>query len=326
MGRLLHFKIDWFLAGLGAAAGLAWVFPAPGAAGGWLHPEMLARAGVALVFFLHGLGLSFAALKAGAVKWRLHLVVQGCTFLFFPLLGILLLWLAGGRVGGDLRTGIFYLCALPSTVSSSVAMTAAARGNVAAAVFNASLSGVLGVVLTPLWMGWLPGSGGHALPLGPVIVDLVCWLVLPLVAGQVARRWLGAWAGRRGAWVNAVDRGIILLLVHLSFCDSVARGVWAGQGWLAPVVAVAAAGGVFGVVLLAAGAVCDRLGFAPADRIAAVFCGSKKSLASGVPMAQIIFAGDPGLGVILLPVMVYHPLQLVVCGVLAGRWARRRGE
>ncbi|OAM87570.1 bile acid:sodium symporter [Termitidicoccus mucosus] len=326
MGRLSRFKIDWFLIGLGVATALAWLFPGPGAEGGWMHPEILTKAGVALIFFLHGLALSFAALKSGALKWRLHLVVQLCTFLFFPLLGILLLWLAGDHVAGNLRTGIFYLCALPSTVSSSIAMTAAARGNVPAAVFNATLSSMIGVVLTPLWMSWLLKTGGHSLPLGPVILDLVLWLVLPLVAGQALRPLLGAWAGRNKSLINKVDRGTILLLVYTSFCDSVKWGVWSEHGWLTLVFAVVVAGAVFYAVLFATGAVCNRLGFTPPDRIAAVFCGSKKSLASGVPMAQIIFAGNPGLGMILLPIMIYHPLQLIICGALAGRWAKREGE
>ena len=178
---------DWFLIGMVVAVGLAWLWPEPGAHGGWLHPDILVKAGVALIFFLHGVLLSFAALKAGALRWPLHLVVQGCTFLFFPLLGLGLLALAGGWLAPDLRLGFFYLCALPSTVSSSVALTAAARCNVPAAVFNATLSSLLGVVLTPLWVGVLLKTGGQTLPLGEVILDLVKWLLLPLALGQARR-------------------------------------------------------------------------------------------------------------------------------------------
>ena len=143
---------DWFLTGMAAAVGLAWLLPGPGAKGGSLHPELLNKLGVSLIFFLHGLVLSFQALAAGTRKWRLHLLVQSSTFVLFPALGLGLLAAAGPRLAPDLRTGLFFLCALPSTVSSSVALTAAARGNVAAAVFNATLSSLLGVVLTPLWL------------------------------------------------------------------------------------------------------------------------------------------------------------------------------
>jgi solute carrier family 10 (sodium/bile acid cotransporter), member 7 len=321
----MKIKLDWFLVGMVVAVGMAWLLPDPGARGGILHPELLNRAGVALLFFLHGVALSFSALKAGTLRWPLHLVVQACTFLLFPALGLGLLSLAGGRIEPDLRLGFFYLCALPSTVSSSIAMTAAARGNVPAAVFNATLSSLLGIFLTPLWVGWMVRSGGRSLPMGQVVADLLIWLVLPLVLGQLARPWLGRWAARHKTLLHVVDRATILILVYTSFCDSVKWGVWSGHGLGIVLVTVAGSAVLFSLVLVLVGAACDALGFTPEDRIAAVFCGSKKTLASSVPMAQLIFGAHPGLSLILLPIMIYHPLQLVVCGVLAGRWARRRG-
>src|SRR5882724_3657350 len=169
----MKFKPDWFLLGMVAATALAWAFPAPGAGGGWLHPEILTKAGIALIFFLHGLALSFDALKAGTLRWPLHLLVQSSTFLIFPLLGLALNAALGDHVGPELKLGLFYLCALPSTVSSSVAMTGAARGNVAGAVFNATLSSLLGVFLTPLWIAVVLRTSGHAPSIGPVIWDLV---------------------------------------------------------------------------------------------------------------------------------------------------------
>ena len=316
-------KFDWFLAGMVVAVLLAWLVPDPGARGGSLHPEILTKAGVALIFFLHGVALSFAALKAGTLRWPLHLVVQGCTFLFFPLLGLALFWLAGDRIAGDLKLGFFYLCALPSTVSSSVAMTAAARGNVSAAVFNATLSSLLGVFLTPLWVGLLLQSGGNPMPMGKVILDLVIWLVLPLIVGQLCRPLLGAWAARNKKFIHVVDRATILLLVYTSFCDSMKQGVWSGQGIGTVSLTLVVSALIFSAVLSAVGWMCDRLGFPVEDRIAAVFCGSKKTLASGVPMAQLIFGANPGLSLILLPILIYHPLQLIIGGALASRWARR---
>lgn len=316
-------KFDWFLCGLALAAGLAFLFPEPGAEGGWMHPEPLTKAGVALIFFLNGAGLSFAALRAGAMRWRLHTVVQLCTFLVFPVLGLGMFFLLKRLAPGELGLGFFYLCALPSTVSSSVALTAAAKGNVPAAVFNATLSSLLGVVLTPLWVGVVLKSTGEVLPLGEVLLDLCVWLVLPLVVGQLSRPLTGAWIAGHKALVNKVDRGTILLLVYTSFCDSVAGGVWSSQGWDVLLWTLAGTAALFFLVLRISDAASRRLGFAEEDRIAAVFCGSKKTLASGVPMAQLIFVGHPGLGLILLPIMIYHPLQLIICSVLAGRWARR---
>jgi sodium/bile acid cotransporter 7 len=319
----MKFVFDWFLVGMAAAVGLAWLFPDPGAHGGRLHPELLNRAGVALLFFLHGVALSFSDLKAGTLRWPLHLLVQVCTFLLFPILGLGLLWLVGDRLAPDLRLGFFYLCALPSTVSSSVAMTAAARGNVPAAVFNATLSSLLGIFLTPLWIGWMVRSGGRSLPLNQVILDLLLWMLLPLIVGQLSRPWLGAWAARHKKAIHVVDRATILLLVYTSFCDSVKWGVWSGHGVDNILITLSGAAVLFFAVLVLVGAACDALGFNAEDRVAAVFCGSKKTLASGVPMAQLIFGTHPGLSLILLPIMIYHPLQLVVCGVLASRWARR---
>ncbi|MCX6937394.1 MAG: bile acid:sodium symporter [Verrucomicrobia bacterium] len=314
---------DWFIYGLALAAGLAWLFPAPGAHGGWLHPELLTKAGVALIFFLNGAGISFAALRAGALRWKLHTVVQVCTFLVFPLIGLAGLAVFKRWLPGDLGLGFFYLCALPSTVSSSVALTAAARGNVPAAVFNATLSSLLGVVLTPLWVGVVLKTSGEVMPMGKVLLDLFRWLVLPLMIGQLCRPLLAAWITKNKALVSKIDRVTILLLVYTSFCDSVVAGVWSGQGVSTLAWTVAGATGLFFLVMNLVNAVSRRLGFNEEDRIAAVFCGSKKTLASGVPMAQLIFGAHPGMGLILLPIMIYHPLQLIICSVLAGRWAAR---
>ena len=316
-------KVDWFMWGLAAAVALAFSFPDPGAHGGVLHPELLVKGGVALIFFLHGLALSFDSLKAGTLRWPLHLLVQSCTFLFFPLLGLLLLKALGGALPADLRLGFFYLCALPSTVSSSVAMTAAARGNVPVAVFNATLSSLLGIFLTPLWVGAVAQSGGQSIPLGHVIFDLVLWLLLPLVVGQLLRPWLGAWATSHKPLISVVDRGTILVLVYTSFCESVKQGVWTKYGATVLLTTLCGALLLFTVVFFAMRAACEKLRVPLSDQSAVIFCGTKKTLASGVPMASLIFGTNPGLGLILLPIMIYHAMQLILCGFLAGRWAQR---
>ncbi len=324
-------KPDWFLIGMAAAAGLAWLFPGPGAKGGFLHPELLTKAGVALIFFLNGLGLSFAALQAGLLRWKVHIAVQSSTFLLFPLVGFGLAALAARWASPELALGFFYLCALPSTVSSSVALTAAARGNVPAAVFNAGASNLLAVGLTPLWVGLYLGRAGQggadvaaaSAPGGEVVLDLIKWLVLPLVVGQLCRPWLGAWAARNKRFTQRIDRGTILLLVYTSFCDSVKEGVWTGQGAGVLILTLVGSAVLFAAVFAFVNVLSRVFGLTSADRIAAVFCGSKKSLASGVPMARLIFGANPALSLILLPIMIYHPLQLVLCSALAARWAKR---
>lgn len=317
---------DWFLPAMVLATLLAWAFPEPGAAGGWMQPERVTKAGVALIFFLHGLALSFPALRAGALNWRLHLLVQASTFLLFPLLGLALNAWLGGRLAFEVSLGLFFLCALPSTVSSSIAMTATARGNVAGAVFNATLSSLLGIVLTPAWVAWVMQATGGAPPVLPVVLDLLRWLVLPLAVGQALRPLLGAWAARHRQRLGVVDRLTILLLVYTSFCDSFQQRVWTGHGLGQMALLVAACLGLFGLVLFITSGAARALGFSREDRIAAIFCGSKKTLASGVPMAKLIFGAHPALGLILLPIMIYHPLQLVICGVLAERWGRQPEE
>jgi solute carrier family 10 (sodium/bile acid cotransporter), member 7 len=319
----MKFKPDWFLIGMVLATVLAWAFPGPGASGGWMQPELLTKAGVALIFFLHGLTLSFASLRAGALNWKLHALVQGFTFLVFPLIGLALHTAIGGRLAFELAIGLFYLCALPSTVSSSVAMTATAHGNVAGAVFNATLSSLIGIVVTPLWMAWVMKATGETPPIGPVIVDLLKWLVLPLTIGQMLRPWLAEWAKRHKPRIALVDRLTILLLVYTSFCDSFKNGVWTGHGAGQIVIISVVCVALFALVMLLTSAASRAFGFSREDRIAAMFCGSKKTLASGVPMAKLIFAGHPGIGLILLPIMIYHPLQLLICGVLAERWGRQ---
>jgi len=314
---------DWFLIGMVLAVALAWFLPEPGARGGSLHPELVNKLGVSLIFFLHGLTLSFAALSAGTRNWRLHLLVQLCTFVLFPLLGLMLISSLGASIGPELRTGLFFLCALPSTVSSSVALTATARGNVPGAVFNATLSSLLGVVLTPLWLGLVLGAAGHSLPIGRVVLDLVLWLVLPLLVGQALRPLLGALATRYKSRIGVLDRLTILLLVYTSFCDSVKAGVW--NAGIAPLlVSTLSSIALLALAMVFVTGVSRALGFTLPDRIAALFCGSKKTLASGVPMARLIFGANPGLGLILLPIMIYHPLQLVVGGWFAGRFAAAR--
>ena len=319
----MKFQPDPFLTGMVVAIGLAALFPSFGAHGGAMHPELVTKAGVALIFFLNGALMSFGALKDGIMRWRLHLIIQGATFLLFPLIGLVFLTLTGPLISPDLRLGFFYLCAIPSTVSSSVAMTAAARGNVPVAVFNATLSSLLGIFITPLWMSLMLKSSGQHLDIMGVFIDLMLWLALPLVIGQIIRPLIGGWLQKHKKWAQLADRGTILLLVYTSFCDSFARHIWSTNSPATLALVIAATLGLFFIVLLLLWKFCDTFHIAPAFRAAVVFCGTKKGLATGVPMASLIFAGHPsGLGLILLPIMLYHPLQLLLGTPLANHWAK----
>lgn len=315
--------------GMIAAVLLASAAPQLGRTGGWLHLDQIGNVGIFAVFFLHGMGLSTDSLKQGASRWRLHLVVQACTFVAFPLWWWLLSRMFGAYLPHDLLLGFFYLAVLPSTVSSSVTMTGLARGNVAAAILNATLSTLLGVFLTPLLASLVfggnaaDGSAGHRMDLADTMLKVAKLLLLPFVLGQVLRPWLGDWFKSVKSKTTMVDKGVILMLVWCSFSDSVADGLWTKHGiGLIAMTLVGVALFLFPMLWFTK-AVAKALGFEVEDEIVAVFCGSKKTLASGVPMARLLFGGNPALGVLVLPIMFYHQLQLFVCSLMARRYASR---
>jgi sodium/bile acid cotransporter 7 len=302
---------------------LAALFPGFGRSGGPMHADVVANVGIFAVFLLHGLGLSAQSMKAGLVRWRLHVLVQSFTFGVFPVLWLVLDALVGRWLPADLSLGFLYLCSVPSTISSSVAMTGIARGNVAGAIFNASLSSMLGVVLTPLLVGVLAKTTGQSIPLSGAILKLAGLLVLPLVLGQLLRPFIGSWFARYKRYTQGFDRLVILLLVYASFCDSVEAGLFTRYGGGILALALAGAALILAVVLGLTTTASRWARFDKEDEIAAVFCGSKKTLASGVPMARLLFGAHPGLGLIVLPLMFYHQLQLLICSVLAERYAAR---
>lgn len=314
-------QLDGFLLALGAAVTLAALAPTLGARGGVLQLDLLTGAAIGLVFFLHGAALPLQSLASGARAVRVHLLVQGTTYLAFPALGALLLWLAGSWLPGGLALGFFFLCAVSSTISSSVAMTALAGGNVAAALFNATLSGVLGVFLTPLYVGLVADTAGVSLSLPVAVAAVALKVLVPLAAGQLARPLLLAVLTRHARLVGIVDRGSIVLIVYGAFCDSILANLWTRQS-LGAVCAVAllsiALFALVGVLLRCA---ARALRLTRADAIAAFYCGSQKSLANGLAVARALFGASPALGFIVLPLIIYHQVQLMIGAMIARRQA-----
>ncbi|QAU36016.1 bile acid:sodium symporter family protein [Janthinobacterium sp. 17J80-10] len=277
---------------------------------------------VGLLFFLHGAKLSRESIVAGITHWRLHLAVLASTFLLIPLLGIALGPLLTRLVGPDLYLGILFLCVLPSTVQSSIALTSVARGNVPAAVCSASASNFLGIFLTPVLAGLVLSLHGEGQSSLDSVFKIVVQLLLPFVAGHLARRWIGAWVARRKSLLKYVDQGSILLVVYTAFSEAVVQGLWQQlpAGALAGLLVANAL--LLGLAIGITTWVSRRLGFSREDEVVMVFCGSKKSLASGVPIAKVLFAGNV-VGVMVLPLMLFHQMQLMLCAVLANRYARR---
>ncbi|MDY7017899.1 MAG: bile acid:sodium symporter family protein [Nitrospirota bacterium] len=284
--------------------------------------------GIVLLFFLHGAVLSRETALRGLLHWRLHLLVLFCTFGLFPLFGLALQPLATRMLTPELYAGVLFLCVLPSTVQSSIAFTAIAKGNVSAAVCSATLSNLLGIFLTPLLFGafgvLLSAQGDAGVSLSSV-GTIIEQLLVPFIVGQALHDKLWGWIARQKRILDVVDQGVILLIVYAAFSEAVAEGLWSRTP---PAVLLGVL--LVSVVLLAlaigiTSGVSKKLGFCAADRVAIVFCGSKKSLASGLPMAQALFGGQTAsVGAIVLPLMVYHQLQLLVCAVLAERYRARQ--
>lgn len=323
MARSRFLPDNFTLALLGTVT-LASVLPASGVVAQAL--EGITVAAVALLFFLHGAKLSRDAIVAGLSHWRLHLVVVGTTFVLFPLLGWALRPVLLPLVTPGLYTGILYLCVLPATVQSAIAFTAMARGNMPAAICSASASTLLGIVITPLLVGLLPeaqqqaGAAQHDTLAN--IGRITLQLLVPFVAGHLLRPWIGGFVQRRAAALKLVDQGSILLVVFTAFSAAVVEGLWRQLPASALLGLVVVCAVLLTLALVTTTWVARRMGFSKEDEITLVFCGSKKSLASGVPMAKVLFASH-AVGAIVLPIMVFHQMQLMVCAVLAQRYAQR---
>jgi len=319
----LGVKIDGFLIALAAVTLLAFLWPEPGATGGPLRLEWVTSYGIAVVFFLYGLTLAPERMRAGMMRWPVHIVVQSGTFVLFPIVVLAFSPLLNLIFSPEIVLGFFYVAALPSTISSSVAMTSLARGNVPAAVFNASLSSLIGVIITPLLMAWYVTSIGGEFELWPVIQKIVLLVMLPIIIGQLLHRPLARFTARHAQGIRHVDRGIILAIVYGSFCDSIIAGVWSKQDNLVIAEMVLVSLVLFFIVYGIIQLVCRLLGFNQEDTITAIFCGSKKSLATGVPLSKVMFGAGPHLGLIIAPIMLFHFLQLVIVSMIASKYAQK---
>lgn len=318
MSLLGRFKPDWYLIFIIGAGALATVLPARGevAVGlGWLT-----KAAIAVVFFLHGARLSREAVVRGIVHWRLHLTILAATFALFPALTVGLTHLPAWITPPELAAGLILLGCLPSTIQSSIAFVSIARGNVPAAVASASASNLIGVFLTPLLAGLLMHAQGAISP--GSFWAIILQLLAPFVVGQLFRPWIGEAVARHNKRLSLLDRGTIVLIVYVAFSSAVVEGVWTRLGALDLVRLVAICGVLLAVVLAITAFAARAFGFSKEDEIAIVFCGSKKSLASGAPIAAALLTPAVA-GVAMIPLMVFHQIQLMACAALAQRYAQR---
>jgi len=303
---------------------LAYFLPQPGLVKKPVSLEEIAGIGVSLIFFFYGLRLSVERLKAGLANWKMHLIVQLTTFLFFPLIVLPSRPLFTGTDFELLWLGVFFLAALPSTVSSSVVMVSIAKGNIPAAIFNASISSLIGVVVTPLWVGLFIAAATGDFDITDIVIKLVFQVLLPVIIGISLNSRFGAFAEKYKKQLKYFDQAIILTIIYTSFCRSFSEHLFEGFTTLELAGLAVGMMVLFFVVFLCVGLLSRLFGFSDEDRITVLFCGSKKSLVHGTVMSKVLFQQSTIAGIVLLPLMIYHALQLIATSIIAQRMARRK--
>ncbi|WP_339878954.1 bile acid:sodium symporter family protein [uncultured Algoriphagus sp.] len=314
--------INGFLLGLFAAIFLAWLFPFAGSNQSPVPWKPIINVGIGLVFFLYGVKLDPAQLKVGLKNWKLHVLIQLTTFVVFPLIVLAIVpylsW-----IDEDFRLGITYLSVLPSTVSASVVMVSIANGNIPGAIFNASISSLLGVVITPFWMGFLVDSTDVQMDFLPTLGELSIKVLLPVIVGIFLHSWLFPKIEKHLSALKYIDQTVIMIIVFTSFAQSFSQDVFSPYKSSVLLEIGATMLALFFLVWLVIEILCRLLRFSWEDRVTALFCGSKKSLVQGVVIGKVIFPDPATLGLVLLPLMLYHIQQLIAGSIIASRFSKK---
>lgn len=320
MPRLSALRFDPYVLAILASVGVAALFPVHGAA---VVPfGLFTKLTIATLFFLYGARLAREAVIAGLLHWRLHLLVLSVTFVAYPLIGLGIGKVFDGLfASGLMLTGVLYLTCLPSTIQSSVAFVASARGAVATAVCTASASQLIGVFITPLLVGLLLRTQGVQVPISAV-EGIMLQVLAPFIVGQIVHPWLGGWAARNKFVLSLFDRGVIILMVYGAFSAAVVAGVWRQITWADLGLTAAICAVLLAIVLTALITLARAFKFTVEDETVIAFCGSQKGLTIGIALAGFLFPPAQA-GLIVLPVMIYHQFQLISCAALAQRYARR---
>ncbi|MCF1280019.1 bile acid:sodium symporter family protein [Acinetobacter pittii] len=320
MAMLKLLALDRFTVLLVGMVLLATFFPVSGQAAQYFNT--LTTVAIAILFFLHGAKLSREAVIEGILHWKMHLLVFAFTFFIFPVIGLLAKPILLPLLGQQLYWGFLFMCFLPSTVQSSIAFTSVAKGNVAGAVCSASFSNLIGMFITPVLVSFfILGQSQHGFDPTTSIIQITLLLLVPFILGQLLRPYIFPYMAKVPSIVKAFDQGSILMVVYGAFSGAVVAGLWHQVSWKTLLILTIASSVLLTIIMLLALYLPRALGFNRADQITVFFCGSKKTLASGVPMAQILFIGQP-LGMIVLPIMIFHQIQLMVCGVIANYLAK----
>ncbi|SFB31252.1 bile acid:sodium symporter family protein [Algoriphagus aquimarinus] len=314
--------INGFLLGLFAAILLAWLFPFAGSNQSPVPWKPIINIGIGLVFFLYGVKLDPVQLMSGLKNWKLHVLIQLTTFVLFPMIVLAIMPLMTW-IDKDFQLGITYLSVLPSTVSASVVMVSIAQGNIPGAIFNASISSLLGVIITPAWMGILADSADIKMDFLPTLGELSIKVLLPVIVGIIAHRWLYPKIQRHLSALKYIDQTVIMIIVFTSFAQSFSQDVFSPYKMSVLFEVGATMLGLFFLVWVVIEVLCRMLGFSWEDRVTALFCGSKKSLVQGVVIGKVIFPDPATLGLVLLPLMLYHIQQLIAGSIIASRFSKK---
>lgn len=278
--------------------------------------------GIGLIFFFYGLKLSLAEFKLGLLNYKVHLIVQITTFVVFPLLGLLFIPFFEAGKSSDIWVALFFFTTLPSTVSSSIVMVSLAKGNLSTAIFNASLSGLIGIFATPIWLSFFLSKSANFEFLD-VLIKLGWQIVLPLTVGLLAQKFLGEFARKHSRKLSLLDKGTIILIVYSSFSTSFTSGIFTSVDLGDLLKMFVSVFLLFFIVYFGLGFTCNLLGLKTEDKITAQFCGTKKSLVHGSVMVKVIFGNSANTGLLLLPIMLFHSLQLLLIAYFAERYRKR---
>ncbi len=317
-------KIDKIVPAIAVVVVIAYFFPQAAAPGSPVPIDTICSIGVSLIFFFYGLKLSPDKIKSGLRNWQLHLLIQTSTFILFPLIVICFYPWMQTEQQKLLWLGVFFLAALPSTVSSSVVMVSMAKGNIPASIFNASLSGIIGILITPLWMGiFVSGSQAGDFDFGHIYLKLVTEIIVPVALGIALQKYWGAFAQKHSSKLSTFDKSVILLIIYKSFAESFENRIFSTVEFNDLLLIVAVVIALFFLVYGLIGYISGLLRFNTEDKITAQFCGTKKSLVHGTVFSTVLFGNMAAVGIVLLPLMLFHAIQILLIGVIAGKLGKR---
>jgi len=284
--------------------------------------NQISTIGISAIFFFYGLKLSPEKMKEGLSNWKLHIVIQSATFFLFPLLILLVLPFIHEETHFTLWLAVFFLAALPSTVSSSVVMVSIAKGNIPGAIFNASISGLMGILVTPLLIGIFLEARLESFDLGQTFIELCLKILLPVILGMALHRFWGNFANQHKKYLTMFDKAVILIIVYKSFSNSFSNGIFDDLNLMELLVVGFGVIALFFIVYNIIHMISKRLAFNREDEITALFCGSKKSLVHGTVFSSVLFAGMSSAGIFLVPIMIYHAFQLFIVSIIAQKYQR----